>query len=41
METWDQSALTCKKQAAARSGIDVFLVPPAGFSTVERIGRKI
>jgi PDZ domain-containing protein len=26
-----------KAEAAARSGIDVFLVPPAGFRTVERI----
>jgi len=29
-----------KAEAAARSGIDVFLVPPAGFSTVERIAAE-
>mgnify|MGYP003319018157 FL=1 len=26
-----------KAEAAARSGVDVFLVPPAGYETVERI----
>ena len=29
-----------KAEAAARSGIDVFLVPPAGFSIVERIAAE-
>ena len=29
-----------KAEAAARSGIDIFLVPPAGFTIVERIAAE-